>query len=44
MISFCKVSAAMKRKFISYGLFVEMKWKERSGTANTATKRLMPEH
>ena len=26
------------------GLLVEMKWKERSGTPKSATKRLIPEH
>lgn len=44
MMIFCRVSAAMKRKFISYGLFVDMKWKDKRGTAKMATKRLMPEH
>ena len=41
---FWRVSAAMKRRFMAYGLLVEMKWKERRGTANMATKRLIPEH
>ena len=26
------------------GLLVEMKWKERSGTAKSAMKQLIPEH
>uniref|UniRef100_J3LH03 Uncharacterized protein n=1 Tax=Oryza brachyantha TaxID=4533 RepID=J3LH03_ORYBR len=43
-ISFCSVSAAMNRRFIVYGLLVEMKWNDSSGTANSATKRLIPEH
>ncbi|BAS73382.1 Os01g0643450 [Oryza sativa Japonica Group] len=42
--SFCSVSAARKRRFMAYGSLVEMKWKDRSGTAKMATKRLMPEH
>ena len=43
-MSFWRVSAAMNLKFIAYGLLVDMKWKERRGTANKATNRLMPEH
>ncbi|BAT15776.1 Os12g0133850, partial [Oryza sativa Japonica Group] len=43
-MSFWSVSAARKRRFMAKGLLVEMKWKERSGTAKSATKRLMPEH
>ena len=43
-MSFWSVSAARKRRFIWKGLLMEMKWKERSGTAKSATKRLMPEH
>jgi hypothetical protein len=42
--SFWSVSAARKRRFMAKGLLVEMKWKERSGTAKSATKQLMPEH
>lgn len=44
MTNFWRVSAAMKPKFMVYGSLDEMKWKERTGTANTATKRLIPEH
>lgn len=39
-----RVSAMMNFVSIWYGLFREMKWKERTGTAKTATKRLIPEH
>ena len=42
--SFCSVSATRKRRFMVKGLLVEMKWKERSRTAKSATKRLIPEH
>lgn len=44
MMIFCKVSAAMNLKFMAYGSLEEMKWKERSGTANIATNLLIPEH
>lgn len=42
--TFERVSASMNLVSIWYGLFWEMKWKERTGTAKTATKRLIPEH
>jgi len=38
------VSAMMNLVFIWYGLFIEMKWKESTGMAKTATNRFMPEH
>lgn len=39
-----RVSANMNLVSIWYGLFWEMKWKDSTGTAKTATNRLMPEH